>query len=102
MFSNNMDSNIRSNIRSMDSNMTAIYMWIFFYFTIFKDYVTGLEVLARLLQLLFVPNFQGRVIVSSHSTFIHSFISYIEVELVLSTFKRTLFFQSLLSEFHFI
>ena len=48
--------------------MTAIYMWIFIYFTIFKDYVTGLEVLARLLYYLF----QGRVVVSSHSSFIHS------------------------------
>ena len=54
--------------------MTAMYMWIFF-FTIFKDYVTGLEVLARLLYYLF----QGHVVVSSHSSFIH----YIEVELVL-------------------
>ena len=59
-------------------------MWIFFYFTIFKDYVTGLEVLARLLYYLF----QGRVIISSHSAFIY----YIEVELVQNAFKRTLVF----------
>ena len=55
--------------------------FFFIYFTIFKDYVTGLEVLARLLYYLF----QGRVVKSSHSSFIH----YIEVELVLSAFKRT-------------
>ena len=61
--------------------MMAMYMWIFLYFTIFKDYVTGLEVLASLLYYLF----QGRVIVTSHSSFIH----YIEVELVLSAFKRS-------------
>ena len=48
--------------------MSAIYMWIFLYSKIFKDYVTGLEVLARLLYYLF----QGRVVVSSHSSFIHS------------------------------
>ena len=57
----------------------------FCYFTIFKDYLTGLpRSLSRLLYYLF----QGRVIVSSHS----SFIIGIEVELVLSTFKRTLVF----------
>ena len=44
--------------------------------------MTGLEVLARLLYYLFL----GRVIVSSHSAFIH----YIEVELEVSVFKRTL------------
>ena len=44
--------------------------------------MTRLEVLTRLLYYLF----QGRVVVSSHSSFIH----YIEVELVLSAFKRTL------------
>ena len=38
----------------------------FYYFTIFKDYATGLEVLARLLYYLF----QGRVIVSSHFAFV--------------------------------
>ena len=27
--------------------MPAMNTWIFFYFTIFKDYVTGLEVLAQ-------------------------------------------------------
>ena len=48
--------------------------------------MTGLEVLARLLYNLF----QGRIIVSSHSAFIH----YIEVELVQSAFKRALVFSS--------
>ena len=38
----------------------------FCYFTIYKDYVTGLEFLAGLLFYLL----QGRVVVSSHSPFI--------------------------------
>ena len=72
----------------------------FFYFTIFKDYVTGLEVLARLLIILYYL-FQGRVIVSSHSAFIH----YIEVELVQTTkciIQKNTCFLSLILEIHFI
>ena len=91
MFINNIDINICSyNTRVM----TVIYMWIF-HFTIFKDYVTGLEVLARLLYYLF----QGSVIESSHSAFIH----YIEVELVATKcIQKNTCFLSLLLEIHFI
>ena len=71
MFINNIDINIRSyKPTTHDGNIHVD----FFYFTIIKDYMTGLKVLARLLNYFF----QGHIIVSSHSVFIH----YIEVQLV--------------------
>ena len=81
MFINNMVPWIVTYIATThDGN---VHVDFFFYILLyFKDYVTGLEVLTRLLYYLY----QGCVVVSSHSSFIH----YIEVELVLSAFKRTL------------
>ena len=52
----NIDINIDN---THDGNLIANMHMNFCYFTIFKDYVTGLEVLARLLYYLF----QGRVAV---------------------------------------
>ena len=57
-------------------------MWIFIYFTIFKDLRDWLEVLARLATILFVPR-------SRHSMFTF-YIHYIEVELVQSAFTSSL------------
>ena len=75
--------------------MTAMYMWIFFYFTIFKDYVTGLEVLARLLYYLF----QGRVVTSKFTFFIHSLY---RVRISTKCIQKNTCVLSLLLEIHFI
>ena len=85
----------------MDSKIRSYNTWqqytcgfFFIYFTIFKDYVTGLEVLARLLYYLF----QGRVVVSSHSSFIHSLYRGISTKCI----QNNTCLLSLLLEIHFI
>ena len=68
----------------MTAIVLPIYMWIFVnLLAIFKDYVTGLKVQVTI---LFVPRSRR-----SKLTFC---IHYIEVKLVLSTFKRKLVFCS--------
>ena len=68
MFINNID--IKKYLaKTYNGNITANIHVDFCYFTILKDYVPGLEVLAGYLPLLYYL-FQGRVVDCSHSSFI--------------------------------